>query len=53
MQSGCDGSAIVAQGYMSHLRSALGVVVGCLENYSMAYEALDGMRGEFVDIAER
>jgi hypothetical protein len=36
---------IVLQGYKSHLRQALGVVVGSLENYSAAYEALDGMRG--------
>jgi len=36
---------IVVQGYKSHLRQALGVVVGSLENYAAAYEALDGMRG--------
>jgi hypothetical protein len=36
---------IVLQGYKSHLRQALGIVVGSLENYAAAYEALDGMRG--------
>jgi len=36
---------IVVQGYMSHLRQALGVIVESLENYAGAYEALDGMRG--------
>jgi hypothetical protein len=36
---------IVVQGYKSHFRQALGVVVGSLENYAAAYEALDGMRG--------
>jgi hypothetical protein len=50
MKNGYDGDDIVVQGYMSHLRGALGVIVRCLENYSMAYEALYGMRGEFIDI---
>ncbi|KAE9377733.1 hypothetical protein N431DRAFT_478903 [Stipitochalara longipes BDJ] len=37
---------IVVQGYMSHLRQALGVIVESLENYAGAYEALDGMRAQ-------
>lgn len=36
---------IVVQGYIEHLREALRLVVETLEDYSMVYEALDGMRG--------
>jgi len=36
---------IVVQGYIEHLRQALRVIVESLENYSTAFEALDGMRG--------
>ena len=36
---------IVVQGFMSHLRQALGVILESLDNYAAAYEALDGMRG--------
>jgi hypothetical protein len=36
---------IVVQGYIEHLRQALHFIVESLENYSTAYEALDGMRG--------
>lgn len=36
---------IVVQGYIEYLRQALHLIVESLENYSTAYEALDGMRG--------
>ncbi|PMD43977.1 hypothetical protein L207DRAFT_508738 [Hyaloscypha variabilis F] len=37
---------IVVQGFMSHLRQALGVILESLDNYAAAYEALDGMRAQ-------
>jgi hypothetical protein len=36
---------IVVQGYIEHLRQALRLILESLENYSTAFEALDGMRG--------
>jgi hypothetical protein len=38
---------IIVQGYMEHLRQALRLVLESLDNYSTAFEALDGMRGLF------
>jgi hypothetical protein len=36
---------IVVQGYIDHLRQGLRLILQSLENYSTAFEALDGMRG--------
>lgn len=35
-------------GFMNELQQSLKLVVRCLGNYSIAFEAIQGMRGEFL-----
>lgn len=44
--AGTDTSSLM--GFMNELQQSLRLVVKCLANYSIAFEALQGMRGESV-----
>lgn len=45
VNSGAGNSSLT--GFMNELQQSLRLVVKCLANYSIAFEALQGMRGEF------
>lgn len=42
-----EGQASPADRLLGQLQEGLGMVLGALKNYSIAYEALGGMRGTF------
>ena len=43
---GNSGAAASLTGFLNELQQNLGLVVRCLGNYSIAFEAIQGMRGE-------